>query len=651
MTKKRVNTLKEVDFESVDEGALQCFLVSKASSSNKTDFKSIASRINRSSVNEDYDFNDTIAGELNNLTKGVSPMEEDDGSISVATAIELCQKAYWNVPIFRNTIDIQTEFANSKLHFRGDNKKTNKFYKLWYDKVGGSGFSERWFREFFRSCNIFLYKFSGNLTLTDYRQMSRAAEGPDIQNYELPLRYVILNPRDIRCNGSASFSQASYVKILNNYEISRLKNPGTEEELEFFNSLPEETRKNIQKNQKPTLPLDPSKLIVTFCGKQDYEAMAIPMYYPVLPDIDQKLEFKKAEKVIARTVDYAILLITAGSTEREALSDGRGVKMNNALLTSLKTMFETESVGRVLVSDFTTKGQFIIPDLNKIFGSEKYKTVNEDIANGLMNIFWGEEKFANSMVKIKVFLERLKSARDSYLNNFLIPEMKLIAKKMKFQSIPTPEFEEVDLKDELEYMKLYTRLGELGLLTPDELFNAYESHNLPLKEGSIENQREYKSLRDKGLYQPLLGGPKNAEGRPAGTKAPQTTKKVSPIGGSTAEIEESPKVTQYSLSKIGDCLKEVNLLSEAVENIYKNKYGLKRISKKHKETAWFITESIIMNVPRGSWDENIEQYFKNGNKETLQADEIYDLAATHEIDICTASLLFHSKLQDSQDNK
>jgi hypothetical protein len=123
------------------------------------------------------------------------------------------------------------------------------------------------------------------------------------------------------------------------------------------------------------------------------------------------------------------------------------------------------------------------------------------------------------------------------------------------------------------------------------------------------------------------------------------------IGGSTAEIEESPKVTQYSLSKIGDCLKEVNLLSEAVENIYKNKYGLKRISKKHKETAWFITESIIMNVPRGSWDENIEQYFENGNKETLQADEIYDLAATHEIDICTASLLFHSKLQDSQDNK
>ena len=69
------------------------------------------------------------------------------------------------------------------------------------------------------------------------------------------------------------------------------------------------------------------------------------------------------------------------------------------------------------------------------FGEEKYKVVNSDISNGLMNIFWGEEKFANSMVKIKVFLERLNSAREAYLNEFLIPEMERVAKSLGITDI------------------------------------------------------------------------------------------------------------------------------------------------------------------------------------------------------------------------
>lgn len=597
-------------------------------------------RTNRSGVGPDNTYQDTINGELYNITKGVSPIEGDLNAISVETAIALCQKAYWNVPIFRNTIDIQTEFSNSKLHFKGVNKNTTKFYQLWYEKINGPKVADMFFREWFRSGNVFIYKFNGTLQLQEYRKMSRAAENSVINvTKEIPLRYIILNPRDMRCNGAASFVDAKYSKVLNSFEVARLKNPKTQEEIDFVNTLTPQAVQEIQKGMSPVIQLSSENLISIFCGKQDYEALAVPMYYAVLPDIDLKLEFKKAEKVIARTVDYAILLITAGSKERE---EGGDTKLNAQLVTSLKTLFDSESVGRVLVSDFTTKGEFIIPDLNKIFGSEKYKVVNEDIANGLMNIFWGEEKFANSMVKIKVFLERLNSARDAFLNHFLKPEMERIADIMNFQNIPNPEFEQIDLRDEVEYLKLYNRMAEVGILTAEELFTAYETHKLPLKENSIEAQKEYKSLRDKGLYQPLLGGAKDAaeNGRPGGTKAPQKTKKVSPIG---ASLDVGASEELYSMANIRETAVKCNDLSFAVEAKYKEFHGVQRLSKKHKDVAWFVTQAVIYNEPAEKWEDTIKDYISNPEKNTTQFDEIADIAAEHNVDMTVAALMFHSK--------
>jgi len=561
-----------------------------------------------------------LAGELQNLDKGVSPLSVDNsGGISVQGSIHLCQKAYWNVAIFRNTIDIQTEFANSNLEFRGKNKRSVQFFTEWYKKINGRLLSERFFREWFRSGNVFVYKFLYELDPSDFNKMARAAK-------IAPLKYVILNPADIRCEGAATFINAKYTKVLNSYELARLKNPSTDEEKRFLDSLPLEVRKEIKDGRCPAITIDPKYLTAVFCGKQDYEGLAVPMYYPVLFDIDLKLEFKKMEKVIARTADYMILLITAGDKDRD-------LNTNSRILNELQTLFQTESVGRVLVSDFTTKADFVLPDLSKILGAEKYQVVNQDIANGLMNIFWGEEKFANSMVKIKVFLERLQSARESYLNNFLIPEMENIAKNFGLTEIPEPIFNEVDLKDEVEYMKLYTRMAEIGILTPEELFNSIETHALPIPENSVESQQNFKSLKDKGLYEPIIGGPKKEDtaGRPAGTKAPQKTKKVAPIGAS-----------KFSLQKISELIKSAESLSEKVENNFRQVNNIKRLSNKQKDFCWKITESIVASKNQAEWEESIAEFLENPLQEL--SSESVDIAAEHDVSIFLAGLLKEAKL-------
>ena len=41
-----------------------------------------------------------------------------------------------------------------------------------------------------------------------------------------------------------------------------------------------------------------------------------------------------------------------------------------------QNLFKNESVGRVLVSDYTTKAEFIIPELNLVLGPAKYEILN-----------------------------------------------------------------------------------------------------------------------------------------------------------------------------------------------------------------------------------------------------------------------------------
>ena len=64
-------------------------------------------------------FHNTKTKRYSNLTEGLSPFESNANSVSVKGAIDLCQKTYCNVAIFRNAIDIMAEFSNSNIYLDG----------------------------------------------------------------------------------------------------------------------------------------------------------------------------------------------------------------------------------------------------------------------------------------------------------------------------------------------------------------------------------------------------------------------------------------------------------------------------------------------------------------------------------------------------
>ena len=630
MAKKLQNKSKKDKVSSIGP-----FMVSEASSVSSDDSTKV--RRNISSVI-------TRTDRYKNIDDGIIPFRYSSGikgnsNLNIRDAVILCQKCYYNFAIFRNTIDLMTEFSTSNIYFQGGSQKSRDFFDALFKKINISELQDKFFREYYRSGNVFIYRFDTKVKDEDVNKITQTFGALSRASVNLPSRYIILNPADIQIGGSINFSVGRYYKLLSDYEIERLRNPKTDEDIEVLNSLPPETVKMIRQRTIGTvsIPLDAQKISAVFYKKQDYEPFAVPMGFPVLDDINWKAEMKKMDMAITRTMQQAILLVTMGTDP-----DKGGINQKN--LEAMQNLFQNQSVGRVLIADYTTKAEFVIPNIGNLIGPEKYEVVDRDIQIGLNNILIGSEKFANQSIKVQVFIERLKQARQTFINEFLIPEIRRISKDLGFKNYPEPHFEDIDLKDDVQYSRIYNRLMELGILTPEEGLRAIETGRLPNSEESIMSQEKYKNLKDQGFYQPLIGGGAGAAGRPAGSSGiPQQTKNVRPIGEggqSKAYIEQ-----KYSLSKIKENLIKAQKLEDEVSSKLREIHKIKKMSNQQKDIASQISNLIIANEEPQDWQNKIEEYINNPIDKNEQAiKEVQEIAFAHQLDTFVSSILKHSKI-------
>jgi len=605
---------------------------------------------------------------------------KNKSAISVREAVVLCQKAYYNFSIFRNTIDVMTEFTCTDIYYEGGSKKSRSFFEALYKKINVYELMDKFFREYYRSGNVFVYRFDAKLKASDLKRINQTF-GAKGGKKEIPFKYIILNPADVQVSGTLSFSEGRYFKVLSDFELERLKKPQTEEDLKIVEGLEPETKKLLKNSslQELSMPLHHDKVSAIFYKKMDYEPFSVPMGYPVLEDLNHKAELKKMDMAIARTVQQAILLVTMG-----AEPDKGGVNQKN--LQEMQKLFENQSVGRVLIADYTTKAQFVIPQISDILDPKKYEQVNKDINAGLNNILTGVggsgEKFANHQAKVEVFIARLRQARKTFLNDFLTPEIKRIAKEVGFKNHPTPKFNEINLRDNTQKYRVYTRMAELGLLTPEELFEALDTNRLPDKESSMDSQKKYIHDRDEGLYFPLVGGqpidnpamedwepqevvhpelqkkespapkkpapgkPKDNSttkpnsGRPPGTNSPQTTKEISPVGAS----ERS-----FSFDLVKENMLKAQKLESKVASYLRKKHSVKRLNKNQKEVAEQISNVIIANEKPEDWVEAVDQYCDTPtDKNHDQVEEIRAVAYEHQLGDYLAGILYHSVIKEKE---
>jgi hypothetical protein len=596
------------------------------------------SRRNRAATSRTHD-------RFSSIRNGLLPYSYAMDGVNVREAIELCQKAYANVAVFRNSIDIMSEFSNTELYLDGGSQKSRDFFNQWFKKIKLWHLKDQFFREFYRSGNIFFYRVDGTIQAKDFTKLMQQIAEEQPTSSKVPVRYILLNPFDIVAKRGSSFETGSYEKILSEYELARLQNPISDEDKETLNGLPSNVREDIQKGayyqNGLKIKLDPNKIIFVFYKKQDYEPFAIPFGYPVLEDINAKLELKKMDQAITRTVENVILLITMG-----AEPDKGGINQNN--LMAMQKLFKNESVGRVLVSDYTTKADFVIPDLNKVLGPEKYKVLNEDIKQGLQNIIVGEEKYSSTEVKAEIFLDRLKEARNAFLNDFLQPEIKRIAKTLGLKKYPTAKFRDIDIRDKTQLMRVTTRLMELGIITPQQGIDMFHTGEFPKSEDIAVSQPEFISQRKEGFYNPIVGGIPTIS-----PPAPKVPKDSGPINA-TPKVAGRPEGTtgiplakaKVSVKNIRGIVTKIESLRASIESELKGSLSLETLSDNQQEMVDKLCETVVVSSNLESWDEVASSCVKNfeniASLSTLP--EVLEAAAEFEIeDDYSAALLYHSQ--------
>lgn len=583
---------------------------------------------------------------FSNISGGMLPYVYGSDGVNVRDTIELCQKAYANISVFRNAIDVMSEFANSNIYLEGGTQNSRDFVYKWFERINLWNLKDQYFREYYRSGNIFLYRVDGKFSKSDFDKLTKIyGSSLALKPGKLPVKYILLNPYDIVATKGSSFETGLYEKILSEYDIERLKNPKTEYDQQVYEALDADTKEKIQTGKYNSdgirIKLDPGHLVYSFYKKQDYEPFAIPFGYPVLDDINFKLELKQIDQAICRTIENVILLITMG-----AEPDKGGINPRN--MEAMQNLFKNESVGRVLVSDYTTKAQFVIPDIGKVVGPSKYEVINNDIKEGLQNVIVGDERYSNTQVKAKIFLERLEESRNAFIHDFLQPQVKMICQNLGFRKYPTVKFEQTDIKDEAQLQRVATRLIELGVITPEQGMDVLEKGSYPKPEDMESAQKRYIEQRKDGMYNPIVGGVPMIE--PEGGDEPQSTdikKEVGrPVG--TSDI---PQQSQQSSAEELFSRKNLQQIIYSTEELRNEGYKrmrkkLKKAKLKNAEKAMVdeLCESIVVSSSESDWKSSLANCIDDpDNIESLGTEnEIQELSLKHNVDLYSAALLYHS---------
>jgi hypothetical protein len=605
--------------------------------------------LSRTGSRRNASFNSKKLWKYANIREGQLPYYYGKAGCDIKDAIMLCQKAYANIPIFRNVIDIMSEFANTELVLEGGTEKSKNFIDKWMQRVNLWGVKDQYFREYYRSGNVFMYRLDTKFTADDFNRMSTIYGSDDlIKKGDIPIKYILLNPYDITTLKSSNFDGNVYRKILSEYELERLKDPKTDYDKEVLKSLDPKSQKAIKEGRYGAdgiyAALDPNKLIYSFYKKQDYEPFAIPFGYPVLDDLNWKLELKKVDQAVTRTIENVILLITMGNSP-----DKGGINPHN--LQAMQSLFKNESIGRVLVSDYTTKAEFIIPDLNRVLGPAKYEIVDQDIKEALQNVVVGSERYSNTQVKAQIFLERLKEARNAFINDFLQPQIKLVCKNLGFRKYPIVKFQEIDLKDEVQLQRVTTRLMELGILTPEQGIETIKTGLYPENSRIGEGQEQYIEDRQKGHYTPLVGGQplpmeEDENGQPIQTQVPNQRPQVNtpqqPGRPSGTNKEGRPALADRK--SIQNTIYATEGLFKFAQVEMKKANNIKRLSKDKKSLLEELCKTVVISCEKSDWEKQVKSCVADFNHiENLSPlPEILNISSDYEIELYPSALYYHS---------
>ncbi|NBT08905.1 MAG: hypothetical protein EBS93_08595 [Chitinophagia bacterium] len=394
----------------------------------------------------------------------------------------MADQIYNRVGLVKNVIDLMGDFASQGIRLVHPNKRIERFYRNWFEKVKGEERSERFLNHLYRVGNVVVNKQTAKIGVKVAENMYRTKASPDliinsdedvVEKREIPWKYTFIDPRVVDIAGA---SLASFVGKKNYYisipaSLRKIINsPKNEAEAAIVAQLPEAIVESA-KSKKPYL-LDPNKTLVFHYKKDDWKTWAFPMIYSIMDDISIVEKLKLADLAALDGAISNIRIFKLGSLEHKiAPTQAAASKLSNILQANVGggTMDLVWGPDIELIESKTAVHQFLgeakyVPHLNAIYAGL-------GIPPTLTGTF-GAAGTTNNFISLKTLTQRLQYGR-KVLTAFWKNEIALVQKAMGFKLPAKIEFDRMDLSNEDAEKALLIQLADRNLISDEMIQKAF----------------------------------------------------------------------------------------------------------------------------------------------------------------------------------
>ena len=304
-------------------------------------------------------------------------------------AIKMCMAAYDRVGIIRNVIDLMADFAGQGITIVHPNKRIEKFFRAWFQKVNGRERTERFLNTLYRCGNVVVKRRTAKINKRTEKQLRSMGETDmdiidlKVPKREIPWKFDFLNPMSIEVVGNelATFvGQPQYAlkvsKLVRNL-ANRGLSGGSPHHKNLTAMLPPDILEAV-KNGETFIPLDPEKVSVYYYKKDDWLVWSNPMIYAILDDIIMLEKMKLADISALDGAISNIRLWSLGDLDNKILPTKAAInKLRNILASNVGGGTMDLVWGPEL--KFTESSTQVF----RFLGKEKYEPVLTNIYAGL----------------------------------------------------------------------------------------------------------------------------------------------------------------------------------------------------------------------------------------------------------------------------
>lgn len=410
--------------------------------------------------------------------------------------IKQCMQAYDKVGIIRNVIDLMSDFSSQGLVLVHPNKTIEKFYRKWWQEIGGVDRSERFLNYLYRCGNVVTRRHTAKINRQQERNLKNSLaadvkiETLKVSKREIPWSYDFINPLavDIKNNGSQMIGKPEFVLNLskNSYEalVKTDNSPNT-----IFKTLPLDIQKRLQNGDRK-IPLDPENVQMFYYKKDDWLLWANPMIYAILDDIIMLEKMKLADVAALDGAISNVRLWTVGDLDHKIIP-------TKAAINKLRDILASNVGGGTMDLVWGPELKFTESQsqVYKFLGGDKYQPVLTSIYAGLgiPPTLTGASSgggYSNNFVSLKTLIERLEYGRE-VLSQFWRHEIKIVQKAMGFRLPAEIHFDSIILSDEAAQKKLLMDLADRDIISQETLLERFRE--MP----SIEKVRVRREERER----------------------------------------------------------------------------------------------------------------------------------------------------------